>query len=263
MGYNKSMKVTKLEKKKRLYLLEIDHKKTLHITEDTLIHFLLSNGKEISNEELAAITDFSRYSHAKNLALYHLSFKNRTTQEVARYLEKHDISKDTLTQVINDLTKDRWLDDSAYAKAMIDANLATGDKGPMVLSQKFRQKGIPETLYNPLLEEHDFSPLCLKTAQKIAKTKQNKLPLHALTLKIQQHLAQKGFESGMITQVLSELDLKKNEAAEIDLLQHDLDKYHKKYSKKYEGYALDNRILQALMRRGYDYSAIKRAMRDL
>lgn len=49
------MKITKLEKKKRLYLLELDEAERLYITEDTVVRFFLSKDKIISQEELEAI----------------------------------------------------------------------------------------------------------------------------------------------------------------------------------------------------------------
>ena len=41
------MKITKLEKKKRLYLLELDSDQTCYITEDTIVHFMLTKDKEL------------------------------------------------------------------------------------------------------------------------------------------------------------------------------------------------------------------------
>ena len=42
------MKITKLEKKKRLYLLELDNDQKLYITEYTIVKYFLSKDKEIS-----------------------------------------------------------------------------------------------------------------------------------------------------------------------------------------------------------------------
>ena len=63
------MKITKLEKKKRLYLLELDNDQKLYITEDTIVKYFLSKNKEISEEELKEIQEFAQYSYGKNLAL--------------------------------------------------------------------------------------------------------------------------------------------------------------------------------------------------
>ena len=107
------MKITKLEKKKRLYLLELDQAESLYITEDTIVRFMLSRDKEISQEELKEIQTFAQLSNAKNLALYHLSFKARTAREVRDYLAKHEIDESTIETVINTLKEDKWSDDLA------------------------------------------------------------------------------------------------------------------------------------------------------
>lgn len=46
------MKITKIEKKKRLYLLEIDEDDKLYVTEDTIVHFMLSKNMEIDDKTL-------------------------------------------------------------------------------------------------------------------------------------------------------------------------------------------------------------------
>ena len=76
------MKITKIEKKKRLYLIEIDEAEHFYITEDTIVHFMLSKNKEILPEQLEEIKTFAQFSYGKNLALYYLSFKQRTEKEV-------------------------------------------------------------------------------------------------------------------------------------------------------------------------------------
>ena len=53
MRYNRNMKITKLEKKKRLYLLELDSDQTCYITEDTIVRFMLTKDKEISPQEFS------------------------------------------------------------------------------------------------------------------------------------------------------------------------------------------------------------------
>lgn len=59
------MKITKLEKKKRLYLLELDSDQTCYITEDTIVRFMLTKDKEISPQEFAEIQTFAQFSYGK------------------------------------------------------------------------------------------------------------------------------------------------------------------------------------------------------
>lgn len=53
------MKITKIEKKKRLYLLEIDEVDKLYVTEDTIVHFMLSKNMEIDDETLKSKSTLS------------------------------------------------------------------------------------------------------------------------------------------------------------------------------------------------------------
>ncbi|MFX3824736.1 recombination regulator RecX, partial [Streptococcus suis] len=65
--YNERMSITKIEKKKRLYLLEVDGQDSLYITEDTIVRFMLSKGKEITDQEFRELRDFAQFSYGKNL----------------------------------------------------------------------------------------------------------------------------------------------------------------------------------------------------
>lgn len=136
------MKITKIEKKKRLYLIEIDEAEHFYITEDTIVHFMLSKNKEILPEQLEEIKTFAQFSYGKNLALYYLSFKQRTEKEVKDYLIRHDINTTVISQILTQLKEEKWLDDSKYIDNILHQNLHSGDKGAFILKQKLLQKGI-------------------------------------------------------------------------------------------------------------------------
>ena len=163
------MKITKLEKKKRLYLLELDEAERLYITEDTVVRFFLSKDKIISQEELEAIKDFAQFSYGKNLALYALSFKPRTEKETRDYLLKYDIDETVIDRVVTNLKKDKCLDDAKYANTFIEQSLATSDKGAYVIQQKLKQKGISQNIIEEALKNQDFSAVLEKTTAKLVK----------------------------------------------------------------------------------------------
>ena len=70
------MKITKIEKKKRLYFLEIDQKESLYVTEDTIVKYMLTKGMTIDKKQLEDIKIFAQFSHGKNLALYYIPSNN-------------------------------------------------------------------------------------------------------------------------------------------------------------------------------------------
>ena len=256
------MKITKIEKKKRLYLLELDETEKLYITEDTIVHFMLSKGMNITEQELKEIQEYAQFSYGKNLALYHLSFKQRTVKEVNDYLRKHDMEEETIVHVIDNLKKDNWLDDAKYTHSFIHSNLLSGDKGAYALKQKLMQKGIAASIIDDELHQHDFTNLAETVAQKLLKKYQGKLPEKALHDKILQQLINKGFSYEEAKVAYQNLTIEDDDGNQQELLYKELDKQYRKYSKKYDGYDLKQRLTQALARKGYDFSDIASALRE-
>lgn len=161
--------------------MELDDSEKLYITEDTIVRFMLSKGMEITEQELSEIQDYAQFSYGKNLALYHLSFKQRTAKEVKDYLTQHDIQPEIISQVLDNLKKDNWINDRKYANSFIQSNLLTGDKGAFVLKQKLSQKGISSTIIEDELSQFDFTELTDKVAEKAAQKIPGKTAQQGLT----------------------------------------------------------------------------------
>ncbi|AXI66947.1 recombination regulator RecX [Streptococcus suis] len=256
------MRITKIEKKKRLYLLEVDGQDSLYITEDTIVRFMLSKGKEITEQEFCELRDFAQFSYGKNLALYYLSFKQRTKKEVSDYLKKYEIEENNIVKIVTVLEEEKWLDDGNYVDSYVRQNALNGDKGPAMIRQKLMQKGIPKPLIDKRLAEEDFSELAGKIGEKLVGRYQRKLPLRALQDKVVQGLMGKGFSYETAKQSLGQLELVADEENEDDLIAKELDKQYRKYSRKYEGYELKQRLILALARKGYDFDRIQTVLRD-
>ena len=256
------MKITKLEKKKRLYLLELDNDQSCYITEDTIVRFMLTKDKLISQEEFAELKSFAQFSYSKNLALYHLSFKARTEKEVREYLDKYDIEDTIASQVIANLKEDNWINDHQYAYSIINANQLSGDKGPYVLAQKLSQKGIAKSTIEEVLKNFDFSEVAQRVAEKLLKKYNGKLPARALQDKIIQSLTNKGFSYSDAKSAFDNLDSQVDQETTQELIFKELDKQYTKYARKYEGYELKQRLTQVLARKGYDFSDIASALRE-
>ena len=242
--------------------MELDHQQTSYITEDTIVRFMLSRGKVISNEELTEIQDFAQLSYGKNLALYHLSFKARTEKEVKEYLKKYDIEDTIASQVIANLKEDNWINDHQYAYSIINANQLSGDKGPYLLIQKLTQKGVAKSTIEGVLKDFDYTEVAQRVAEKLLKKYTGKLPARALQDKIIQNLTNKGFSYADAKNAFDDLDSQDDQETTQELIFKELDKQYAKYARKYEGYELKQRLTQVLARKGYDFSDIASALRE-
>lgn len=256
------MKITKIKKKKRLYLIEIDNNDKLYVTEDTIVHFMLSKHMEIDTKTLQNIQTYTQLSHGKNLALYYLSFKQRTISEIIKYLKQHDIQDSYIPKIIENLKKENWVNDLQYVKTYLAQNLNTGDKGVSVLKQKLIQKGIPPQLIEQELANLDFSQLAEKVAQKLLKKYHQKYPIKALRDKMIQNMLSKGFSYSESKLAIKNLNIDNDDEIETKMLYNELDKRYQKYSKKYEGYKLKQHLIQALLRKGFTFDNISNALKD-
>ena len=88
------------------------------------------------------------------------------------------------------------------------------------------------------------------------------MPARALQDKIIQNLTNKGFSYLEAKTAFDQLDSQIEEETVQELIFKELDKQYRKYSQKYDGYDLKQRLTQALARKGYDYSDITSAIRD-
>lgn len=256
------MKITKIEKKKRLYLLEIDKKESLYVTEDTIVKYMLTKEMILDKDQLEDIKSFAQFSHGKNLALYFISFKQRSEKEVKDYLFKHEINPHIIPKIIDNLKKDHWIDDYKLLESLAQQNLNSGDKGAYVLKQKWLQKGCNKQIIDDVLSQFDFSEIAFRVASKLLRKYQGKLPSKALKDKLTQSLINKGFSFQESKLAIDHLELEADEENEQALLYNEIDKQYQKFSKKYDGYELKQRLTQSLARKGYDFDAIASALRE-
>ena len=163
---------------------------------------------------------------------------------------------------MDNLKKDNWINDRKYAHSFIQSNLLTGDKGAFVLKKKLSQKGISSTIIEEELNQFDFTELTDKVAEKLLKKYQGKLPSKALQDKILQSLINKGFSYSQAKTAYQHLEIEEDQENQQELLYKELDKQYRKYSKKYDGYDLKQRLTHALARKGYDFSDIASALRE-
>lgn len=262
-------KITEIKKLKRLYKLSLDgfdERDTLYVCEDSIIHFMLSKDKLLSETDLTELSNFDQFAQGKSLAIYYLSFKARTAHEVKKYLREHDISESQIENILTSLSKNNLINDRHYAENFIQGKLSMASAGPFLIKQKLREKGISsvlidEELSNVYNEEQQIE-IALKLAEKFTRSKGSNYSFNQLKQKIIQFLTGKGFDYTISKIALDELNLRADAENEHDLLYSELDKAFQKYGHRYDGYDLRRHITQSLARKGFNFDEIAAALRD-
>lgn len=270
------IKIKEISKLKRLYKISFTEPVThstldnaqdkIYVCEDTIVKFMLTRNKELNEEELEEILEFDNFAQGKALALYFLSFRARTSAEVKKYLYEHDIRGAQVEAVIDNLSKNDLINDKAYIENYIQGKIQMASTGPYQIKQKLAMKGLDSQKIDESLtlifDEETQIDVAIKLAGKIVRQKSSQLTLQQLKQKVIQHLTTKGFSYSISSVALESLELEADEENEQELLYAELEKAARKYSRKYDGYELKQRITQALARKGFDFSDISSAIRD-
>ncbi|MCI3860836.1 recombination regulator RecX [Lactococcus garvieae] len=270
------IKIKEITKLKKLYKVTLtepfsykeweEAKDKIYVCEDTIVKYMLTRDKAFSPTELEQLLTFDNFAQGKSLALYFISFKARTTSEVKKYLSDHNIHPLQVEEIIDNLTTNGILNDRAYIESYIQGKVRTASSGPYQIKQKLHLKGLDLQLIDEgidqVFNEEKQIDVAVTLAEKIVRQKASRLTLQQLKQKVTQGLTTKGFSYAVSAIALESLELEADEENELELLYTELDKSARKYSRKYEGYELKQRITQALARKGFDFSDISSAIRD-
>ncbi|MFB9975887.1 recombination regulator RecX [Pallidibacillus thermolactis] len=227
------------------------------VSEDVLIEYDLRKGKELRNEDIERITNRETIQKAYNLSLQFLSYRMRSEKEVQTYLEERNFSKETIQEVQYRLRERRYVDDAEFTKAFIKTQINTTDKGPKLIQNELKKKGIANhyieqfmSLYTEDIQQEKAINLCKKMTGK-------KKNISTVQLKrdMQMSLMRKGYEHSTIQKAISismqGIDEEQNEAAIIV--------QGEKALRKYRNEPLDKRkikVKQFLYRKGFSLDVI-------
>ncbi|MGX7125196.1 recombination regulator RecX [Enterococcus viikkiensis] len=239
------------------YKVEFSNGETLRLSEDTVVRHRLLKGQELDEKLLAEIKREGKEDMGYQMALNYLSYQLRTEKEIRTYLKDNEIENDDRNKIVTRLKEVKLVDDLVYGESYIRTQMRLGDKGPRVLQQKLKQKGLKENdiqqaLY--LYETDEQFQVALHTAKKSLK-KFHHHSQREVRQKVQQLLMTKGFNSDMSKNVLAELDFSEVEEQENDALEVQGEKLWRK-NQRFEPAKRRQKVKQSLYQKGFQLDQI-------
>ncbi|WP_407881487.1 recombination regulator RecX [Furfurilactobacillus entadae] len=249
------------QKRAGRYNVYLDGKYAFPISESVMIKFRIFKGMVIDKdlaEEIIAADDVAK---AYNRALDYLSGQLRSEREVHDKLKTLEVDESVITETMQRLRGFHLLDDQAYAEAYVRTMRNTSDKGPVIIRQNLRSKGVGETIIDGALAEFSTDQLLengLETAEKLARHYARK-PFSTQRQKVIQGLMTKGFQRETIDQVMGQLELVRDEDTEASLLSHEAEKIWQR-NRRYDLRDRMNRTKRSLYGKGYQIDDINRVL---
>lgn len=204
------------EKKGQRYLIYFgEHKLSVH--EDVMIKYRMLTGSVFLKEDLQEIVIADERQRAYVEGLRYLERKPRTSTEMVRRLREKEIGETIITEVVQRLTEERFLDDPLYARQWAEQRLNSQRKGKLWIRQELREKGIDKSLIADALEE--ITPEQeLESALATARKKWNMLSgePYDKRRKTGAFLMRRGFGGETVRQVLNILREETDSGDDID-----------------------------------------------
>jgi regulatory protein len=234
------------------------------VDQDVLIKFQLKKGKEIDELDIQQILYEDDVKKAYNTALRFLGYRMRSEKEVADYLRKKGMVEPIIREVLHKLRNNNYVNDKEFADAYVRTQKNTTAKGPEVIRQELYDKGISEPFIAEALEQFTFEEQLAAAAKLYEKAKKQNKKFSAQQWKqhIEQLLRRKGFGWEVIQQVTSEKHDAQDEQREWDALEYHGRKAHRRYE-KYEGFMYEQKMKQALYRKGFSIEMIEQFLQRL
>ncbi|CAM3852745.1 recombination regulator RecX [Mesobacillus zeae] len=229
------------------------------VDEDVLIKHGLKKGMELDDLSLTEILFHDDIRKTYNQAIQYLSHRMRSEKEVRAHLQKKEIAEPVINEAIHRLYQFDFLNDREFATAYLRTQVNTSDKGPSLIRQELKEKGIAGALIDETMAEYAIDAQiekAIKIGSKFA-VKNVRDSSRILKQKLEQLLLRKGYPFSIISIALEEVVVEKQDNAEMEALSYQGEKLRKKHSKLL-GYEFRRKIKQGLYQKGFPIDLIDR-----
>lgn len=147
------MKILKIKKEGPSYLIYLSDEETLALKESVFVRHNLYKGKDVDEEDVAAIAFDSARQEGIDLALKKLT-NRKTEQEIRELLFDEKLSEQVIDEVVAYLSEYGFLDDETYALLFSRDKRYINGYGPVKIAYALRRKGIDDEYIARALEEY-------------------------------------------------------------------------------------------------------------
>lgn len=197
------MKILKIKKDGPHYVLYLSDEETLAMKESVFVRHNLYKGKDVDEEDVAAIAFDSARQEGIDLALKKLT-NRKTEQEIRELLIDAKLSEQVIDEVVAYLSEYGFLDDEAYALLFSRDKRNINGYGPVKIAYALRRKGIDDECIFRALEEYTTDSEKEMIQSIVEKKYLRGGELNKSWEKIVRFLLSRGFHYDVVKDVLSQ-----------------------------------------------------------
>ncbi len=241
------MKIIGYHKKKQSqYEIELEHG-TLLLHEDLILKYELLRKKEIDDSLYHQLLQENSFYLAYQDGLNLIKRKLRSRKELQEALQKR-YGAEAIAFALSRLTELGYVNDRQYAQAFLHDKMHMSMDGPLKISLLLSKKGISDDIISEVLSIFDRESQTVKIQNYITKGIKNNhnKSKKALLQKLKLSLVQLGYDSSLVTSILSSYTID-----DTSLREREYDKLYRKLSRKYQGKELELQIKKRMYQKGF------------
>lgn len=249
------MKILKYKKYSNgRYKVTLDDGRVLLLYEEAILKFNLLLLKEIDEDSIILIDKYNQECDVYYIALKRLKNRLQSVYDLKLFLINKEYPENLVDKAIAKLFKQGYLNDQVYARSYIHDQMITTAKGPYRLEKELLEKKIDSSIIKEEMRafsEEDQIKKINKIVQRGINSNHTRGGV-VLKQKIYQDLKVLGHDISLINRVLNLYSFDINK----ELSKKEYEKLYHKYSRKYQGIELENKIREKLYQKGLKYDDI-------
>lgn len=200
------MKITDIKqqvKRQGRYSIFIDGSFRLGLSESALVEQSLRIGQELTDRQLADLTDVAQADKAFSRLLDLIARRPRSIWEARDYLRRKGYEEELIEQIVARVQKIGYLDDFDFARRWAESRRLLKPISSKKLMFELRQKRISDDIITQVLQQADDDYDERAVLRELIVRKQSRYPDDQ---KLIRYLAGQGFRYDDIKAVLADLD---------------------------------------------------------
>ena len=246
-------KITVQKRRKDRFNIFVDGEYAFPVSEAVLLKTGLYKGMKLTAERQEEIERENNAHIAYTTAIDYLSYGMRSEKEVRTKLLDNEVEPRFIGETIERLRDQQYINDQVYGESYTRTAANLNRKGPRVIAQDLKKKGLSEEMIQLSLEQYPEEQQ-LENALYLGERSFNKQRGHSSRdafMKVKLHLQQKGYDRDLIDLAFQQLDTQKSEEEEMDALRVQGDKAWRRYERKEKGRALQQKVRSNLYQKGF------------
>lgn len=253
---NTGKTILKVKVNKKNAVITFSDKSKLDVSPEVMANFYIYEGKEITNKEINEIKEYSENIALLKYALSLVKKRHYSEWKMREKLYAKEASKKAIDKIIKILKSSDLLDDNALAEDL-KCYLEEKNYGKNKILNYLSNEGIfDDTLKKLKFPASNEKKKALNNIAKLEK-RYTKYPYEQKKQHIYAALINLGFDNDIAMEALDKIKspVEKEENAKLD---KDFPKIMQKYSRKYEGRELKEKVIASLRNKGYKMRDILR-----